>query len=54
METRIEIQQYIPALRPEWDCFIANSRNGTFLFFRNYMDYHSDRFIDNSLLFSYK
>lgn len=33
METRIEIQQYIPALRPEWDCFIANSRNGTFLFF---------------------
>ena len=30
METRIEIQQYIPALRPEWDCFIANSRNGTF------------------------
>lgn len=54
METRIEIQQYIPALRPEWDCFIANSRNGTFLFFRNYMDYHSDRFIDNSLLFRYK
>ena len=54
METRIEIQQYIPALRPEWDCFIANSRNGTFLFFRNYMDYHSDTFIDNSLLFRYK
>ena len=54
METRIEIQQYIPALQPEWDCFIANSRNGTFLFFRNYMDYHSDRFIDNSLLFRYK
>ena len=54
METRIEIQQYIPALQPEWDYFIANSRNGTFLFFRNYMDYHSDRFIDNSLLFRYK
>ena len=54
METRIELQQYIPALQPEWDCFIANSRNGTFLFFRNYMDYHSDRFIDNSLLFRYK
>lgn len=53
MENRIEIQQYIPALQPEWDCFIANSRNGTFLFFRNYMDYHSDRFIDNSLLFRY-
>lgn len=34
-----------------WDDFIRNSRNGTFLFFRGYMDYHSDRFQDHSLLF---
>jgi hypothetical protein len=30
---------------------VAQSRNGTFLFDRNYMDYHSDRFYDASLLF---
>lgn len=33
----------------EWDDFIMRSRNGTFIFLRNYMDYHSDRFIDYSL-----
>jgi hypothetical protein len=30
---------------------IARSRNGIFLFFRDYMEYHSDRFQDASLLF---
>jgi hypothetical protein len=34
-----------------WDSFVASSKNGTFLFFRDYMDYHSDRFKDHSLLF---
>lgn len=51
MDNRIEIQQYTQALQSEWDKFVENSRNGTFLFFRGYMDYHSDRFTDNSLLF---
>ena len=27
-----------------WDQFIAQSKNGTFLFQRNFMDYHADRF----------
>ncbi len=31
-----------------WNRFVAASRNGTFLFDRGYMDYHSDRFIDCS------
>ena len=35
----------------EWNRFIAESKNGTFLLDRNYMDYHSDRFEDCSLLF---
>jgi hypothetical protein len=30
---------------------IAQSRNGVFLFFRDYMEYHNDRFQDASLLF---
>jgi Acetyltransferase (GNAT) domain len=35
-----------------WDNFIAKSKNGAFpLFFRNYMEYHSDRFEDHSLIF---
>lgn len=54
MENKIEIQQYIPEMKSEWDRFIESSRNGTFLFFRGYMDYHSDRFSDCSLLFRYK
>ncbi len=34
-----------------WDKFIEKSKNGTFLFKRQYMDYHSNRFKDHSLLF---
>lgn len=34
-----------------WNEFIKNSKQGTFLFDRDYMDYHSDRFIDHSLMF---
>ncbi len=34
-----------------WDNFVSNSKNGTFLFYRDYMEYHSDRFIDHSLMF---
>ncbi|MBL4811297.1 MAG: GNAT family N-acetyltransferase [Rhodobacteraceae bacterium] len=33
-----------------WNEFVADSRNGTFLFNRNYMDYHADRFTDASLM----
>jgi hypothetical protein len=34
----------------EWNHFVSKSKNGTFLFYRDYMDYHSDRFEDHSLL----
>ena len=36
--------------RDEWDAFVAASKNGTFLFLRDYMDYHADRFADHSLI----
>ena len=42
---------YTPDVKQLWDKHIAASRNGTFLFRRNYMDYHSDRFRDCSLVF---
>lgn len=46
-----EIIRYTPDRAEEWNQFVAQSKNGTFLFHRSYMDYHSDRFEDHSLLF---
>lgn len=37
-----------------WNEFVKKSKNGLFLFDRNYMDYHKSRFVDASLIFSYK
>lgn len=48
---RIEIFRYTPEKRLEWDSFVESSRNGTFLHKRAYMEYHSDRFCDHSLMF---
>lgn len=33
-----------------WNAFICNAKNATFLFNRNFMEYHSDRFKDYSLM----
>ncbi len=33
-----------------WNAFVSNSPNATFLFNRSFMDYHSDRFSDFSLM----
>lgn len=45
-----EIVVYKAELKQVWDNFIDTAKNGTFLFKRDYMDYHSDRFKDYSLL----
>ena len=37
-------------MKAQWDRFVRKSRNGTFLFLRDYMDYHRQRFTDFSLL----
>ena len=50
MSSDIEIIRYNPGLKSLWDKFVESSKNGTFLFKRDYMDYHSDRFIDDSRL----
>jgi hypothetical protein len=49
-----EITRYSADKKAEWNDFISRSKNGTFLFNRNYMDYHSDRFDDHSLMFYIK
>ena len=48
----IDIRRYeAPTDKDRWDEFIATSaRNATFLHCRGYMDYHSDRFNDMSLM----
>lgn len=46
----IKIEKYSPQSKQEWDDAVRNSRNGTFLHLRDYMDYHSDRFADYSLV----
>ena len=33
-----------------WNTLVAQSKNGTFLFDRRFMDYHADRFRDHSLM----
>lgn len=47
----IEIKQYTSADINVWNDFLYKSRMPIFLFDRNYMEYHSDRFKDNSLMF---
>lgn len=49
--SNIEVVKYESNLKASWDQFISNSKNGIFLFYRDYMEYHSDRFTDFSLMF---
>lgn len=44
------ITPYSPERKREWDDFVERSKNGTLLHLRDYMEYHSDRFSDNSRL----
>lgn len=47
----IRIEKYNTEYKSVWDDFVSSSRNGTFLFYRDYMEYHSGRFQDYSLMF---
>jgi hypothetical protein len=50
----IKIKRYSPDFKSQWDELVSKSKNGTFLFFRDYMDYHADKFLDHSFLIFYK
>jgi hypothetical protein len=47
----IKIVKYQSSYKSRWDDFVSTSKNGSFLFYRDYVEYHSDRFLDSSLLF---
>ena len=46
----ITVRRYEPTDKKVWNIFVRNSKNATFLFDRNFMDYHADRFEDHSLM----
>ena len=46
----IEVDFYSKSVEKKWDNFLLNSKGQTFMFKRSYMDYHSDRFIDRSIV----
>lgn len=50
----MEIRRYRREDKELWNYFVSKARNATFLFDRNYMDYHADRFDDNSFMFYHK
>lgn len=45
-----KIFKYTSKYYQKWNDFVAASKNATFLFHRDFMEYHSDRFQDFSLL----
>lgn len=46
----IEVVRYSQEDKTEWDEFVSRAKNGMFLFKRDYMDYHRDRFVDHSVM----
>lgn len=46
----LRIERYLDEQKNVWDDFVDRSKNGTFLFRRDYMDYHRHRFSDHSLI----
>jgi len=46
----LKVRKYKKEDKEVWDNFIDYSKNSTFLFKRDFMDYHKDRFEDYSLM----
>ncbi len=47
---KYSVRQYTSEDFDLWNAFVAKAKNATFLFNRNFMEYHKDRFDDFSLL----
>ena len=44
------VKRYQESDYAHWNAFISEAKNATFLFHRDFMDYHKDRFEDYSLM----
>lgn len=45
-----QVRLYLESDFASWNTFVSKAKNATFLFHRNFMEYHKDRFEDFSLL----
>lgn len=50
LSKELYVLNYASPQKERWDAFIETASNATFLFKRDYMDYHQHRFEDHSLL----
>src|ERR1017187_7091315 len=50
MKAQFRVVRYTAERKGDWDAFLKRAKNATFLFCRDYMDYHSQRFSDYSLM----
>jgi hypothetical protein len=48
------VKQYEAKYYNDWNAFVAKAKNASFLFHRDFMEYHGDRFLDLSLLVFHK
>lgn len=48
--TQYEFVKYLSEHRATWDDVVKKSKNGNFLHLRDYMDYHADRFDEQSVI----
>ena len=46
----LKVKKYLPEYKLKWDNFIDSAKNSTFLFKRDFMEYHKQRFVDYSLM----
>jgi len=47
----MKIKLYSSEYKSQWDGFVSESKNGTFLLYRDFIEYHGSRFNDYSLMF---
>ncbi len=50
MVAELDIRPYYPQYKRVWDAEVNASAGGTFLFMRDYMEYHAHRIVDFSLM----
>ncbi len=46
----IEVKKYRNELKEDWNSFLNESKNGTFMFQREFIEYHKKKFLDYSLM----
>lgn len=50
IKNKYKVVRYNASYKDLWNSFVNEAKNSTFLFHRDFMDYHSDRFTDFSVL----